>query len=43
MMGEPRLNCHPLANDATTSIASADLINFLTLHHQAPALVDLAN
>ncbi len=43
MMGEPRLNCHPLANDATTSIASADLIKFLTLHHQAPALVDLAN
>lgn len=43
MMGEKRLNCHPLANDATTSIASADLIKFLTAHHQVPTLVDLAN
>jgi len=43
MMGEKHLNCHPLANDATTSIAPADLIKFLTAHHQVPTLVDLAN
>jgi Ala-tRNA(Pro) deacylase len=43
MMGETSLNCHPLANDATTSIAPNDLIKFLTAHHHAPALVDLAN
>jgi Ala-tRNA(Pro) deacylase len=43
MMGAARLNCHPLANDATTSIAPADLIEFLTRHHQPPAVVDLAD
>ena len=42
MMGEKSLNCHPLANDATTSIAPVDLTKFLTVQHQAPALVDLA-
>jgi len=41
MMRNARLNCHPLANDATTSIAAADLIKFLTVHHAAPLRVEL--
>jgi Ala-tRNA(Pro) deacylase len=30
MMHQPLLNFHPLANDATTTIASADLLKFIT-------------
>ena len=40
MMREPLLNFHPLANTATTTIASADLLAFLRAQGHAPLVVD---
>lgn len=33
---------HPLVNTATVQIAPVDLVRFMTAHHGAPALLDLA-
>jgi Ala-tRNA(Pro) deacylase len=35
------VNCHPLQNDATTSIASADLLRFLSVTGHEPLIIDL--
>ena len=42
MMQEPLLNYHPLSNDATTSIASADLLTFIRSCGHEPRIVALA-
>jgi Ala-tRNA(Pro) deacylase len=39
MMAEPLLNYHPLRNDATTTIASADLERFIRACGHAPRIV----
>ncbi len=39
MMREPLLNCHPLANNATTAIASEDLLRFAKACGHEPLLV----
>jgi Ala-tRNA(Pro) deacylase len=39
MMEEPLLNYHPLRNDATTTIASADLVAFIRACGHAPRIV----
>ena len=43
MMQEELLNYHPLNNDATTSIASADLVSFIRSCGHEPRIVALAN
>jgi Ala-tRNA(Pro) deacylase len=43
MMREPLLNYHPLSNDATTSIASADLLAFIRSCGHQPRIVALAD
>ena len=43
MMQEPLLNYHPLSNDATTTIASADLVSFIRSCGHEPRVVALAN
>lgn len=35
------INCHPLTNEATTSIARDDLLAFARLCHHEPLIVDL--
>jgi Ala-tRNA(Pro) deacylase len=42
MMKEPLLNYHPLTNDATTSISSADLVTFIRSCGHEPRIVALA-
>ena len=42
MMREPLLNYHPLENTATTSIASADLVAFLTALNHPPRIVQVS-
>jgi Ala-tRNA(Pro) deacylase len=42
MMQEPLLNYHPLRNDATTSISSADLVTFIRSCGHEPRIVALA-
>lgn len=39
MMREPLLNYHPLQNTATTSIASGDLVRFLTALDHPPQII----
>ena len=41
MMDADRINCHPLRNTATTSIAAAGLIAFIRACGHAPRLVAL--
>jgi Ala-tRNA(Pro) deacylase len=41
MMAADRINCHPLRNSATTSIAAAGLIAFIRACGHAPRLVAL--
>lgn len=41
MMRESLLNYHPLTNEATTTIAAADLVAFLRAQGHAPRIVDL--
>jgi Ala-tRNA(Pro) deacylase len=43
MMREPLLNYHPLSNDATTTIASADLLAFIRSCGHQPRIVALAD
>ena len=43
MMREPLLNYHPLRNDATTTIASADLLAFIRSCGHEPRIVALAD
>jgi len=42
MMRESWLNYHPLTNEATTTIASADLLIFLRAQGHEPLIVDFA-
>ena len=35
------VNCHPLTNEMTTSIAAADLVRFLEAEGHAPEIIDL--
>ena len=42
MMQEPLLNYHPLSNDATTTISSADLVTFIRSCGHEPRIVALA-
>ncbi len=39
MMREPLVNYHPLENTATTSIASTDLVKFLTALDHPPQII----
>jgi Ala-tRNA(Pro) deacylase len=39
LMKEEVVNCHPLSNDATTSIASADLIRFMEATGHKPLVL----
>lgn len=41
MMGHEHLNFHPLRNDATTTIASADLLKFIRACGHSPRIVKL--
>ena len=41
MMKEPLLNYHPLSNDATTTIAAADLLTFIRSCGHEPRIVAL--
>jgi len=43
MMREPLLNYHPLSNDATTTIASSDLVAFIRSCGHEPRIVALAD
>ena len=42
LMTADRVNCHPLVNTATTSIAPADLLTFIRATGHEPAVVALA-
>jgi Ala-tRNA(Pro) deacylase len=42
MLAQAELNFHPLRNDATTTIASADLIRFVESCGHRPLILDLA-
>jgi len=42
MLEHDPLNYHPLANDRTTAIGSADLLRFIAACGHAPRIVDLA-
>ena len=42
LMEEALVLVHPLVNTATVQIAPADLLRFMTMHHGAPALIDLS-
>ncbi len=42
MMKEPLLNYHPLSNDATTTLSSADLVTFIRSCGHEPRIVALA-
>jgi Ala-tRNA(Pro) deacylase len=40
ILGDQTVNAHPLVNDMTTAIASADLLKFLEAERHAPLLLD---
>src|SRR5271167_4859657 len=42
MLDHDPLNYHPLANDRTTAIASADLLRFIAAGGHVPRIIDLA-
>ena len=42
MLDHDPLNYHPLANDRTTAIASADLLRFIDRCGHVPRFIDLA-
>ena len=42
LMAADRVNCHPLVNTATTSIAPADLLTFIRATGHEPVIVALA-
>jgi Ala-tRNA(Pro) deacylase len=42
LIASRRINCHPLANTATTTIAAADLLAFIRATGHEPRIVDLA-
>lgn len=41
LLGHAWVNCHPLQNDATTSLRSADLLRFVRDTGHEPVLIDL--
>ena len=41
LMAHELVNCHPLENDATTTLPSADLLRFIRVTGHEPVLVDL--
>ena len=42
LMAQDTINCHPLENDATVTIASADLVRFLAATGHEPVMLDLS-
>jgi Ala-tRNA(Pro) deacylase len=42
-MAHDVVNCHPLSNDATTSIASADLIRFMQATGHTPLVLKVTS
>ncbi|MBB4291739.1 Ala-tRNA(Pro) deacylase [Rhizobium leguminosarum] len=43
LMGEEIVNCHPLSNDATTSVASSDLIRFMEATGHKPLVLKVTS
>jgi Ala-tRNA(Pro) deacylase len=43
LMREEIVNCHPLSNDATTSIASSDLIRFMEATGHKPLVLKVTS
>lgn len=43
LMRDDVINCHPLSNDATTSIASADLIRFMEATGHKPLVLKVTS
>ena len=41
LLAHAQVNCHPLENDATTTLASADLLRFIRATGHEPVLLDL--
>lgn len=41
LMAFERINCHPLENDATVTLSSADLLRFIAVTGHEPLLLDL--
>ncbi|MFO1036065.1 MAG: prolyl-tRNA synthetase associated domain-containing protein [Geminicoccaceae bacterium] len=41
LLAHEDVNCHPLQNDATTTLASADLLRFIRSTGHEPVIVDL--
>ncbi len=43
LMAEETVNCHPLSNDATTSIASGDLVRFMEATGHKPLVLKVTS
>jgi Ala-tRNA(Pro) deacylase len=43
LMKEEVINCHPLSNDATTSIASGDLVRFMEATGHKPLVLKVTS
>ena len=43
LMAHEIINCHPLSNDATTSIASSDLIRFIEATGHEPLVLKVTS
>ena len=41
LLAHERINCHPLENDATTTLAATDLLRFIRETGHEPVLLDL--
>ena len=41
LLAHERINCHPLQNDATASLRSADLLRFIRACGREPVILDL--
>ena len=41
IVGHDPVNCHPLVNDMTTALESADLIRFLEAEGHPPLILDM--
>ena len=41
LLAHELVNCHPLQNDATTTLRSADLLRFVRATGHEPVLIDL--
>jgi Ala-tRNA(Pro) deacylase len=41
LLAHEQINCHPLQNDATTTLRSGDLLRFVRATGHEPLLIDL--